>query len=77
MGQPGVDIRLDKEAIKKFPFSVECKRQESWGIHKWIKQAKNNKRPDTNWLLICKRNHENPIVLMDAEIFFKLLSKKV
>ena len=42
MAQSGTDIRLIGEAKELFPWSVECKRQESWGVHEWIKQAKMN-----------------------------------
>lgn len=69
MGQSGVDVRLIGEARKLFPFSVECKNQEKWAIHQWIEQAKQNLLPDTAWMLIAKRNHMDPVVIMDAEIF--------
>lgn len=75
MGQSGVDIRLIGDAKLMFPFSVECKNQEKWAIHDWIKQAKENQMDDTNWLLIAKRNHMEPIVVMDAERFFQIWYK--
>lgn len=75
MGQSGVDVRLEKSALDLFPFSVECKYQESWGVHNWIKQAEINKIENTDWLLICKRNQNLPVVIMDAERFFDLLKQ--
>jgi len=69
MGQSGVDVRLIGEAKKLFPFSVECKNCEKWSIHQWIEQAQQNMMKDTEWLLVAKRNHMNPVVIMDAEIF--------
>ena len=39
---PGQDVRLVGEAKKRFPFSIECKWQESWSLPSWIKQAKEN-----------------------------------
>jgi len=72
-GQPGTDIRLVGEAKKLFLFSVECKNQETWSIPAWIKQAKNNQADGTDWLLIVKKNRFDPIIVMDAENFFKLL----
>ena len=74
MGQNGVDVRLDDKAIKLFPFSVECKNCEAWSLPAWIKQAKANQKDGTDWLLIVKKNHTQPIVVMDAEAFFRLLS---
>jgi len=76
MGQSGCDVRLDSEAIRLFPFSVECKFQESWAVHQWIEQAQKNKTPDTDWLLVCKRSRKPPVVILDADVFFKLLNKK-
>ena len=73
MGQTGVDIRLVEEARELFPWSIECKRQESWSIHNWIKQAKENRMPGTDWLLIAKRNREDTIAILDADVFFDIL----
>ncbi len=74
-GQSGTDVRLSKEALKRFPFSIECKNQENWSIHSWIKQAKKNQKKETDWLLVCKRNRQDPVIIMNAESFFKLLKR--
>ncbi len=70
MGQPGTDVRLVGLAKEMFPFSIECKNQESWSLQTWIDQAKKNQDKDTDWLLICKKNRLNPVVVMDMEVFF-------
>lgn len=75
MGQSGVDVRLIGEAKQLFPFSVECKAQETWSLPEWIRQAESNVMEDTTWLLIFKRNNEKPIAAMDAEKFFMLWSQ--
>jgi hypothetical protein len=75
MGQNGVDVRLVGEAKERFPFSVECKAQETWSIPAWIKQAKANQLEGTNWLLVAKRNRMEPVVIIEAETFFQLLQK--
>jgi hypothetical protein len=96
MGQSGVDVRLVGVAKMLFPYSVECKAQEKWQIHEWIKQARENEMENTTWLwqihewikqarenementtwlLVAKRNHEKPIVAMDAERFFMMWSQ--
>jgi len=75
MGQQGVDIRLSKEALKLFPYSVECKNTEKWAIHEAIKQAKANKIPNTDWLVVFGKNNTKPIVVVDMEVFFKLLER--
>lgn len=76
MGQSGVDVRLESGVLACFPFSVECKRQESWSVHSWIEQAKQNIIPGTDWLLFCKSSRKDAVVIMDADAFFRLLSKK-
>lgn len=73
MGQSGVDIKLIGEARKKFPFSIECKNQESWSVPAYIEQAKTNIMPNTNWLLLLKRKGINPIICMDADAFMELM----
>jgi len=75
MSQSGVDIRLEESVKKLFPFSVECKWQESWAVPAWIEQAKKNQMEGTDWLLVIKRNRKLPVVIMDADSFFRLIKK--
>ena len=75
MGQSGCDVRMESHVQALFPFSVECKYQESWAVPAWIKQAKENQKEGTDWLLIAKKNHEVPVVIMDADKFFTLLHR--
>ena len=72
MGQIGTDVKLYGKALELFPFSVEAKWQENWSVHGWIDQAKENLIDGTDWLLCCKRNREDPIIIIDAEVFFKI-----
>lgn len=75
MGQAGTDVRLLGEAQERFPFSVECKWQESWSVLAWIKQAQENQKAGTDWLLVLKKNRVKPVVVMDGERFFELLRR--
>ncbi len=72
MGQDGVDVKLYGIAKEKFPFSVECKNQESWSIIQYIKQAKTNNLKGTDWILFLKKNLHEEIVVMDAKAFFDI-----
>ncbi len=72
MGQSGVDVKLYGIAKEKFPFSVECKNQETWSLPAWVKQAKENNIKGTDWLLAIKKNHHEEIVVMDAKAFFDI-----
>ncbi len=75
MGQSGCDVRMEEDVQKLFPFSVECKWQETWSIPAWIEQAKANEKPGTDWLLVCKKNRQCPVVILDAEVFFRLMAE--
>jgi len=74
--QAGTDIRLIGKALKLFPFSVENKFCESWAVHQWIEQAKANQLDGTDWIVIAKRSREKPVVIMDAETFFRLCKER-
>ena len=76
MGQSGTDVRLESSVLKVFPFSVECKAQEKWSIHEFLKQAKENTLDNTDWLLVVKRSREKPIAIIDLDVFFKILNRK-
>jgi hypothetical protein len=76
MGQTGPDVRLDSEARKQFPFTVECKNQETWSVSAWVEQVKKNRYPETDWLLVVGKNrYKHPIVVMELEVFFDLLER--
>ena len=75
MGQSGCDVRLERQVLDKFPFSVEAKNVEKVSLWASIDQAKANQIDGTDWLLIIKRNHRNPVAVMDCEAFFELLKK--
>ena len=72
MGQSGVDVPVIGLAKELFPYSVEAKNQENWSVHSWIKQAKENCLEGTDWLVVAKRNRQDPVVFMDLDVFFKL-----
>lgn len=73
MGQSGTDVRLVADAKELFPWSIECKNCESWNIPSFIKQAKDNQLPSTDWLVIMTKNNFDNIVVLDAEVFFDIL----
>lgn len=71
MGQQGEDVRLSEAAFKKFPFSIECKNQAKMKpVFDAYYQAK--KQAAGEPLVFIKINGENPLVVLDANYFFKL-----
>ena len=71
MGVSGVDVQLSTEALKLFPYSVECKSYASIAVYKWYDQAKTNTIKGTEPLLVIKANRQKPLVVVDAEYFFE------
>lgn len=75
MGVSGDDIQLSDKAVEKFPFSVECKNQETTSIWKWMKQAEADNR-DLTPLVVFKRNRSDVYVCMKFDDFMKILEEK-
>ena len=75
MGQSGVDVKLIGEAREKYPFSIECKNTENWSVPAYITQAADNELPGTNWQLFLCKNRKRPVVVMDAEVWFRIWEK--
>jgi hypothetical protein len=75
MGSQGEDIIMGKQSREKFPYSIECKNQESVNVWKAYKQAEENSK-DYEPLVVIKRNRTKPLVLVDAEHFVNLFKEK-
>ena len=76
MGAGGEDLIMARAARKKFPYSIECKNQESVNVWKSYEQAKENSG-DYEPIVVLKRNNTKPLVLIDAECFVKLHDDKL
>ena len=74
MGAGGEDLIMSKAARTKFPYSIECKNQESLNIWKAWEQANGNKglyEP----LVVIKKNGVRPLVVLDAENFLDMIKE--
>ncbi len=88
MGERGEDIKLSTEAAKLFPYSVECKSVDKAykAVYDAYAQALascnlrgslvTGKKTLIEPLVVLKRNRMRPLVVMDADHFFELLSVK-
>ena len=74
MGAGGEDLIMARAAREKFPYSIECKNQESINLWKSYEQAQENSK-DYEPVVVLKRNNTKPLVLVDAEYFVKLHEK--
>lgn len=75
MGESGEDVHLSPAARKLFPFSVECKNQESLNIWRALDQAMENAEKGTP-LVVFKRNHSKVYVALEFEHLLTLLYSK-
>ena len=74
MGAGGEDLIMSKAARHKFPYSIECKNQESLNIWKAWEQANGNKglyEP----LVVIKKNGVKPLVVLDAVNFLEMIKE--
>ncbi len=74
MGVSGDDVILSEVASNMFPFSIECKCQESLSIWKSLKQAEQNNRK-LPAMLVFKRNHSKTYVALELDNLMKLLKE--
>ena len=74
MGAGGEDLIMARAAREKFPYSIECKNQESLNIWKSYAQAQQN-CGDYEPIVVIKRNNVKPLVLVDADYFIELHKK--
>ena len=74
MGAGGEDLIMSRSAREKFPYSIECKNQESLNIWKSYEQAQQNS-DNYEPIVIIKRNNVKPLVLVDADYFIELHKK--
>lgn len=72
MGANGEDVLLSPKAQKYFPFSCECKHHAKFSIYKIMEQAE-GQETDKMPLAFIKGNHKEPLVVLKADDFFKVL----
>ena len=76
MGAGGEDLIMARAAREKFPYSIECKNQETLNVWKSYEQAESNSG-DYEPVVFIKRNNQKPLVVVDAEYFVRLHNEQV
>jgi hypothetical protein len=74
MGAGGEDLIMARAARQKFPFSIECKNVEKLNVWEAYEQAKVN-AGTYEPIVVMKKNHKKPLVVIDAETFIKLIGR--
>jgi len=77
MGAGGEDVQLSPAARREYPISIECKSRASFAFYKDFDQAKANAPKGAEPMLICKANLKKPVVIVDADWFFRNFPKGV
>ena len=62
---------MARAARQRFPHSIECKNVEKLNIWEAYEQSKSN-CGDYEPIVVIKKNHKKPLVVVDAEYFIKL-----
>jgi len=71
MGQTGEDVQLSPAARAVIPFQIECKNKKEVAVINWLKQAATHGEHIP--IVVAKQNHSDPVVVIDALTFFKLM----
>jgi hypothetical protein len=77
MGAGGEDVMLSPAARRQYPISIECKSRASWAFYKDYDQAVINAPEGMEPILVAKANHRDPVVIVDADWFFKQFPKRI
>jgi hypothetical protein len=75
MGAQGEDVMLSPAARKWVPFQIECKNKEHVAVYSWYQQARDHGPHQP--MLVIKENFADPLVIIDAALFFKILRRYV
>ncbi len=78
MGESGVDIKLSSPVLESFPYSIECKNQETVRFWEWWEQAEANagKVKGTLPVLVMRKNYKKPVAVIDWQTFLTLTRGK-
>jgi hypothetical protein len=75
MGAGGEDVQLSPAARKLIPLVIECKNVEKLNVWAAYDQAKEHKEKGEP-VVVMKKNHREPLVVIDAEYFFRMLKNE-
>ena len=73
MGAGGEDVQLSPAAREFFPYQVECKNLAKIAVYNYYEQAKEHGYHQP--VVFIKQNQSRPLAIIDAEYFFKMVSK--
>lgn len=72
-GVTGKDITFSEAGRAKWPLAIECKKHASFAVYKHYDQACENADEDEIPVLVIEANRREPLVVVDAEVFFEAI----
>ncbi|MDD3860496.1 MAG: hypothetical protein PHW83_09885 [Bacteroidales bacterium] len=74
---PGCDLILSPVALAKFPFGIECKRQEKLAVPDWWRQCtRNAKSENLAPLLVFRKNRGDALAVLKWSDLLALLAER-
>ena len=73
MGAGGADVKLSPAARKIYPFQIECKSHAKIAVYDFYRQAASHGTYEP--LVVIKQNQCKPLVIVDADYFFKVYNE--
>lgn len=73
MGVGGEDVQLSPLARGLVPYQIECKNKREVAVCAWYEQAREHGNHSP--LVVVKQDYGEPLVVVDAVEFFKLIRK--
>jgi hypothetical protein len=74
MGMGGEDLQLSPAARRRFPYSVECKRNKAFAIYGPYEQATANCM-GYEPIVVIQGDRKKPLVVLDLDHFMTLVQK--
>lgn len=73
-GVTGPDLQLSPKALESFPFAIECKKHAAFAVYAHYEQCRDYCPNNLYPVLVIEANRKNPLVVVDAELFFLMQS---
>lgn len=73
MGASGEDVQLSPAARKIYPMQIECKNRSKMAVYADYQQAATHGPHEP--VVVIKQNHCKPLVVVDADYFFRNFRK--
>jgi hypothetical protein len=73
MGASGADVKLSPLAQDLIPFQFECKNLAKIAVYQYYSQCRTHGTHEP--VVVIKQNQSKPLVVIDAEVFFDIISR--